>query len=89
MIIEVETISSQVQIKIKDTGIGIAQEFQEKVFEKFFRIDSSLTYEVSGVGVGLFIAKKIVELHKGTIELNSALGEGATITIKMPMLPDS
>ena len=89
VIIEVETISSQVQIKIKDTGIGIAQEFQEKVFEKFFRIDSSLTYEVSGVGVGLFIAKKIVELHKGTIELNSALGEGATITIKMPMLPDS
>ena len=51
-----------IEIKISDTGIGIAEEFHQKIFEKFFRIDSSLTYEVSGVGVGLYIARKIVEI---------------------------
>jgi len=76
--------NQSLQIKITDTGIGIAKEFQEKVFEKFFRVDSSLTYEVSGVGVGLYIARKIIQLHNGNMSLKTELKNGTTITINIP-----
>ena len=74
-----------IEIKVIDTGIGIAKEFQEKIFDKFFRVDSSLSYEVSGVGIGLFIAKKIIELHGGVIEVKSELGKGSEFTISLPL----
>ncbi|MCB1191242.1 MAG: sensor histidine kinase [Leptospiraceae bacterium] len=74
------------QITITDTGIGISLEFHEKVFEKFFRVDSSLTYTVSGVGVGLYIAKKIIELHSGSIELQSELEKGTKVKIVLPSI---
>ena len=74
-----------IEIKVTDTGIGIAKEFQEKIFDKFFRVDSSLSYEVSGVGIGLFIAKKIIELHGGVIEVKSELGKGSEFTISLPL----
>lgn len=77
--------SAGIQIQITDTGIGIAKEHQEKVFEKFFRVDSSLTYEVSGVGVGLFIARKIIELHNGKIVLESEIEKGTTVLIQIPI----
>ena len=80
-----ENLPQNLEIKISDTGIGIAEEFQEKVFDKFFRIDSSLLYEVSGVGIGLFIAKKIIELHNGKIKLQSKLGLGTEVSILLPM----
>lgn len=73
------------QIKVTDTGIGIVKELQEKVFEKFFRVDSTLTYEVSGVGVGLYIAKKIVELHGGSLALESEFDKETVVTINMPL----
>lgn len=72
------------EILISDSGIGIANEYKEKIFEKFFRIDSSLTYEVSGVGIGLFIAKKIIDLHSGKIEVRSELGKGTDVSIYLP-----
>ena len=74
-----------IEIKISDTGIGIPEEFHQKIFEKFFRIDSSLTYEVSGVGVGLYIARKIVEIHGGSLEMKSELGIGSEFTISLPV----
>jgi two-component system sensor histidine kinase ChiS len=77
-----------IQITITDTGIGIAKEFHEKIFEKFVRVDSTLTYEVSGVGVGLFIAKKIIELHGGSIDVKSELGQGSEFTINLPVNTD-
>lgn len=73
-----------IEISIKDNGIGISKEFHDKIFEKFFRVDTSLSYEVSGVGLGLFIARKIVELHGGTIRVKSELGNGSEFTIDLP-----
>ncbi|MBK8393782.1 MAG: HAMP domain-containing histidine kinase [Leptospiraceae bacterium] len=73
------------QITISDSGIGIEKALQEKVFEKFFRVDSSLSYEVSGVGLGLYIAKKIIELHNGKIKLTSELNQGSQITLQIPL----
>ena len=85
VVVNNENLPQNLEIKISDTGIGIAEEFQEKVFDKFFRIDSSLLYEVSGVGIGLFIAKKIIELHNGKIKLQSKLGLGTEVSILLPM----
>ena len=87
-IVTIRTIIDQKEIKIiiQDTGIGIEQSFIDRIFEKFFRVDSSLTYEVSGVGIGLFLAKKIIELHKGRIEVKSELGIGSEFIIILPIL---
>ncbi|MBP7283804.1 MAG: sensor histidine kinase [Leptospiraceae bacterium] len=76
----------QIRFSVKDTGIGIADEHKEKVFEKFFRVDSSLTYEVQGLGVGLYLAKKIVELHKGEMKLVSEYGNGSEFIITLPAI---
>lgn len=75
-----------IKIIIQDTGIGIEQSMKERIFDKFFRADSSLTYEVSGVGIGLFLAKKIIELHKGRIEVRSELGIGSEFTLTLPTI---
>ncbi|HMV42171.1 MAG TPA: sensor histidine kinase [Leptospiraceae bacterium] len=82
----VEKKDNKLELQIEDTGIGIAKEFQERIFEKFFRIDSSLNYETSGVGIGLFLAKKILEMHLGSIHVESELGVGTKFTIQIPIL---
>jgi len=71
-------------IVIEDNSIGIKEEDKEKVFDKFYRSDTSLTYEIQGTGVGLSIVKDMVELHDGTIELDTNLGKGSTFTITVP-----
>ncbi len=71
-------------IRIADTGIGISKENLGRIFEKFFRADSSLTYKVSGVGVGLFIARRIIELHGGSIEVKVEPGQGSEFTVRLP-----
>lgn len=75
---------NSVLLCVSDQGIGISPEFHAKVFEKFFRVDSSLSYEVSGVGLGLFLTKRILELHEGSIEVKSNLGEGSKFFIRLP-----
>lgn len=68
-------------ISVSDTGIGIAPSYHTRIFDKFFQVDSSMTRRYEGTGIGLSIAKSIVEAHHGTIELNSELGKGSTFTI--------
>lgn len=69
-------------IEIKDNGIGISEDKQDKIFEKFYQVDSSHASE--GNGLGLAIVKKIIDLHNGTISLDSKIGEGSTFKIKLP-----
>lgn len=71
-------------IAVSDTGIGIAPEYHEKIFSKFYQVDSSKTRRYEGAGIGLSIARSIVEAHNGTIELQSALGKGSTFTVVLP-----
>jgi signal transduction histidine kinase len=85
VIITSDIQTDNVAIRIIDTGIGIAPEHQNKVFEKFFRVDSSLTYTVSGVGIGLFLAKKIIELHGGKILLESEKEQSSTFILQIPI----
>ncbi len=68
-------------LSVKDTGIGIPKADQERVFERFYRVDKSRSRETGGTGLGLAIVKHIVELHDGKIELNSEVGKGTGIKI--------
>jgi len=71
------------EISVADQGIGMTAEQMERVFDKFYRVDSSDT-AVGGLGLGMSIAKQIVESHGGSIGLTSALGEGTTVAFRLP-----
>ncbi len=71
-------------LSVADTGIGIAPEFQKRVFDKFFQVDNTLERRYEGAGIGLSIAKSIAEAHGGTIELFSVPGEGSRFTLVLP-----
>ena len=69
---------------IKDTGIGISEEHREKVFDRFFRVDSSRSRDTGGTGLGLNICKNVVELHQGKIEVKSQVSVGSTFEVTLP-----
>lgn len=72
----------KILILVEDNGIGISKEHHEKIFEKFYRVDSSLTYEVSGTGIGLSVVKELVEIQDGKIWLKSVEGKGTRFYIE-------
>jgi two-component system, OmpR family, phosphate regulon sensor histidine kinase PhoR len=75
----------EAEVTIADSGIGISEEARERVFERFYKEDKSRTRTAGGSGLGLSIVKKIVELHKGTIRVESLPGAGATFIVKLPL----
>ena len=76
-----------IEIRIHDQGIGIPEEQLERIFEHFHRLDTRLTREVNGLGLGLAICKRIVELHEGVIWAESEPGQGSTFYVWLPMPP--
>lgn len=84
------TVSSEtaddgsIEIQITDSGIGIPKEEIDQVFNRFYRVDKSRSRDQGGNGLGLSIAKKIVELYRGTVWISSAEGESTTVHIKFP-----
>ncbi len=72
-------------LKVADTGIGIAEEDQERVFERFFRVDKARARETGGTGLGLAITNEIVKKHRGLIKIHSKEGEGTTFTVRIPL----
>jgi len=83
--IDVEQTDNYTNVSIKDHGVGISKSDRGKLFKKFSRIDNPLSASVRGTGLGLYWAKKILDLHKGIIEVNSKLNEGSTFIVKMPV----
>ena len=80
-------VGSAVQIKVTDTGQGISREFMPYVFDRFRQADSTTTRHHGGLGLGLAIARHLVEIHGGTIKAESeGEGRGATFTIKLPVI---
>lgn len=73
-------------ITVQDSGMGIAPEDQEKIFERFYRVDKARSREQGGAGLGLAIAEWIVTQHRGTISVESLLGEGATFCVRLPLI---
>ena len=73
-----------ITIEIEDNGCGIAKEHLGHIFEKFYRVPTGDIQTERGYGLGLYYAKQVVELHKGTISIRSRVGKGTTVTIKLP-----
>ena len=75
-------------VSVKDSGIGIEQENLEKVFDKFQQIESSLSRKIGGTGLGLPIAKQLVDTHKGSIWVESVINNGSTFSFAIPVLDE-
>jgi CheY-like chemotaxis protein len=85
--VRVERANSHVAIVVSDTGIGIAKEFLPHMFERFRQADAGTTRARGGLGLGLGIARQLVELHGGTIQAASAgEGHGATFRVELPLM---
>jgi GAF domain-containing protein/anti-sigma regulatory factor (Ser/Thr protein kinase) len=79
-----KTVNGHFAVSVTDTGPGIPQEHQERIFEHFHQVDSSLTKAKGGTGLGLAIAKQIVEMHGGRIWVESTVGKGSTFQMEIP-----
>ena len=84
----IEVNASTALLSIKDDGIGIDEANQERIFERFYRVDKARSQSLGGTGLGLAIVKHIVQNHKGSLQLKSKLNQGSTFVIKIPLASD-
>jgi len=82
--VSIMVISNKIKIIIKDTGIGIPENRLPHIFDRFYQVDSSITREYEGTGIGLALTKELIELHKGSIYAKSKFGEGTEFIIDFP-----
>jgi signal transduction histidine kinase len=84
--VDAEAKDGFVIIRVSDTGLGIARQYHDKVFDRFFRVKDQRARNVVGTGLGLPIVKAIVEDHQGTVELDSEIDRGSTFIVKLPIM---
>ena len=82
IIIELQRVEALISVKIKDTGVGIPEEDQQHLFERFFRADN--VTHIQGTGLGLHIVKQYTDLMKGVVNFTSKIGKGSTFTVQLP-----
>lgn len=87
--IKAEQKGNEVQVSVIDTGRGIPREALQKLFTKFFRVSASLEQGSKGTGLGLYISKSIIEMHKGKIWVESEVGKGSTFAFSLPIASPS
>ncbi len=80
-----ETSGNEVSVTVVDEGIGIALRDQERIFDRFYRVEDSLARPIQGTGLGLYICKTLVEAHGGRIWVKSELGKGSRFTFSLPI----
>ncbi len=83
--VSLQSIAAEAVISVEDTGIGIAPQDKERIFERFYRVDKARSRELGGTGLGLAIVRHIVLVHKGRIEVDSQPGRGTTFRIVLPL----
>lgn len=83
----VSPTSQRLYLAVSDTGIGIAEADQSRLFQPFVQIDSALNRQYAGTGLGLALVKQIVDLHGGTVSLTSTVGHGSCFTLDLPLSP--
>ena len=74
-----------VKLEVTDTGIGISPQYQQRVFERFYRVDKARSQSLGGTGLGLSIVKNITEKHGGTVNVVSQVGNGSRFTLTLPL----
>ncbi len=84
VVVEAEQNAIGVSVRVRDTGVGLSEEEQARLFEKFYRARSGLTSEEGGSGLGLVIVRKLIEAHHGTVTVDSAPGRGTTFQVNLP-----
>ena len=89
VIIEAEQKNETVEVSVSDTGVGIPEEFYEKIFQEFYQIDSSIIRRYGGTGMGLAMVKKIIEAHDGKIRVESKIGKGSRFTFTLQINSDT
>ena len=72
-------------VKVEDSGLGIPEEDQEHIFERFYRVDKSHSREIGGTGLGLAITRSAILMHRGAVKVYSKEGEGTTFTVRIPL----
>jgi two-component system phosphate regulon sensor histidine kinase PhoR len=78
--------NNNIQLSVKDNGAGIPRQYQDKIFDRFFRVPSGDVHNIKGYGLGLSHAKSIVEQHNGTIFMVDHENQGTTFTISLPLI---
>jgi two-component system sensor histidine kinase SenX3 len=78
--------NGHVEFAVTDTGIGLSPEDQERVFERFYRVDKARSRELGGTGLGLSIVKNTVRTLGGTVGVRSELGKGSTFWVRLPVV---
>ena len=73
--------------RVRDTGIGIAREHHDRIFEKFFTVDAGSARTHGGTGIGLYLAREVVAIHDGAIRVDSTTGGGSTFEVRLPLRP--
>ena len=86
IIVSLSTVADQVEIGIKDFGMGLSEEDKKKVFSRFYRVDKARSRERGGNGLGLSIAKELIEGYNGSISLTSHLDQGTVFKVKLPIV---
>ncbi|WP_406661386.1 ATP-binding protein [Methanolobus sp. ZRKC3] len=81
----VRNVETNLEVSIIDTGTGISKEDMERIFKPFTQLNSSLSRQQSGTGLGLVLVKKMVDMHGGNIEFSSELGKGSSFTFRLPL----
>jgi two-component system sensor histidine kinase ResE len=84
MKVSIKEARDNIHVEVADTGVGIAQEHLPSIFDQFYQVERSKRKGDKGSGLGLTIAKKIVEAHNGSIQVKSKIGEGSTFTVYVP-----
>lgn len=84
--IELAESESEIEVVVKDTGVGLDAKEAERIFDRFYRADPSRDRSVEGTGLGLSIVKTIVDMHHGRVKVASQKGKGTTFTVILPKM---
>ena len=76
-------------VQVSDSGIGIPQEYQDKIFDRFYRVDKARSRETGGTGLGLAITRNIILMHNGNIKVKSKEEEGSVFTVRIPLVDEA
>ena len=82
--VNIAETEKEVTLTVSDNGIGIAPEYHARIFERFYRVDKARSREMGGTGLGLPIAKEIIESNGGSIDIKSSTGKGTEVVMKIP-----